>query len=241
SRAQFPAMPVYSSAVDVVCNPAAITVEQLKEFAVLEPLGCANEPVRYAFLGVTVCQVVPIGAGKHLRVGIEKDGGRISCVYFGVTAGEFPYGKGDVVDLLAVCDINVYQGRESVSIKIKDIRPSSFSQDEFFSSRELCERFWGGETLTSTDINIITPDREDIAAVYRAIGRQAAYRWGVSQLAAATLSNYGKTKNAVKVLKELGLIGINIDNNKYIITVVKGAPKVDLSHSATLQRLKSAT
>ena len=236
-----PFMPVHSIAVDVVCHPADITVETLNQFSLLEPFGCCNEPVRFAFTNMRISLISPIGAGKHLRVTMEKDGRQVSAVLFGTTPQDFAYQPGDEVDVVAICDRNVYQGRESVSIKIKDIRPSSFVQDEYFMSRELCERFWNDEAITSAQKNSITPTREDIAVVYRAIAQSKTFSSDIAQLAAATLSNYGKTKNAVKVLSELGLVRVAINNNKYNIAIVKDALKADLARSDTMQRLLSAT
>lgn len=240
-RDTYSLMPVHSIAIDVTCNPAEISVETLKQLALLEPFGCRNEPVHYAFLGMTICDITSIGAGKHLRLTLEKDDRRVSAVMFGTALQDFAFRRGDTVDVLALCDRNVYQGRESVTIKLKDIRPSSFVQDEYFTSREMCERYWNGEPITSTQMNMITPTREDIAIIYRAIAKNAACSCDIAHLAAATLSNYGKTKNAVKILSELGLIRISIDNDKYTISIVKDAPKTELQKSGTMQRLLSVT
>ncbi len=236
-----PFMPVHSVAVDVVCNPAEITLQTIKQCALLEPFGFGNEPVRFAFTNMKISFISPIGAGKHLRLTLEKDKQQVNAVLFGTAPQDFAYQTGDTVDIVALCDRNVYQGKETVSIKIKDIRPSSFVQDEFFVSRELCERFWNDEALTDVQKQSITPTREDIATVYRAVMQNKSLSRDLAQLAAATLSNYGKVKNAIKVLSELGLLRIYIDNNKYNISVMKDAPKTDLSKSGTMQRLLSAT
>lgn len=239
-RTNYAVMPVGSVTVDVVCNPADISVEQLKQLELLEPFGCSNEPVRFAFLGMTICDIAAIGGGKHLRLLLEKDTRRVNALLFATTPQEFAYEKGDIIDATAVCDINHYQGRESVSIKLKDIRPSSFMQDEYFLSRELCERYWNDEQLTPSEIDMITPTREDIAVIYRTIAQKQAYTCNFPQFAASALSNYGKTKNAVKVLSELGVIRIYIDRNAVCISIVKDAPKTDLLKSETMQRLLGA-
>ncbi len=240
SRAQYALMPVHSICVDRVCEPEAVTLEELKNLSVFEPFGCGNETIRYCFMGLTVAEIAPLGGGKHLRLRLNKGKKGITCVYFGMTEQSFPYKAGDVVDILAACDVNEYQGRESVSVKIRDIRPGGFNQEEFFRSRELYERFQRREQIISTDINVITPSREEIGVVYRLLKEKESYAWGVPQLAAASLANYGKTMVALLALKELGLIATdtNIDSNEYIISIVKGAPKANLADSAVLQRLR---
>ena len=239
SRKQYTFMPVHSISADRLCEPDEVTIEELQTLSVFEPFGCGNEAVRYCFTGLTIAEIAPLGGGKHLRLRLAKGKKSMTCVYFGMTEQSFPYKAGDTVDILAACDINEYQGRQSVSIKVRDIRGSSFNQDQFFRSRELYERYRGQEEIISTDIDIIIPTRDDVAVIYRQLREHERYSWGTVQLAAVSLSNYGKTMVALQALEELGLISINIDNNEYIISIVKGAPKANLADSKFLQGLST--
>ncbi len=52
-----------------------------------------------------------------------------------MSTDRFCFEIGNTVDLVASVGINEYNGRKSVSVKIKDIRPSDFPESQFFSAK----------------------------------------------------------------------------------------------------------
>ena len=127
----------------------------------LEPFGAANEMPVFAFRKVIVDGIYPIGGGKHLRIRFKKAGLSFYAVYFGMTEEDFPYNVGDIVDVAATCEVNEFNGENRVSVKIRDVRPSSLSQERLFCGNLIYDGYKRGEQIPGEDV----PERGDIAVI----------------------------------------------------------------------------
>ncbi len=86
-----------------------------------------------------------MSGGKHLRLKMNQNGQCFYAAYFNMAPEKFRYQIGDQVDIAVNCDINIYQGKEQVSVKIRDIRLSGFRQEAYFEGREQYDRFLRSE------------------------------------------------------------------------------------------------
>jgi len=229
--------------VDAVLSPSDLKVETIKSLSVLEPFGAGNEAPVFAIRGAKIDTITPLSEGKHLRLRLTQDGQSYQVLYFGMTPDNFQYRQGDIVDALVFVDINVYNGEERLSIKIKDMRLSSLWEEGFVSGQLMYEKLIRGETLNPREAVYALPTREETATVYRYLretGRcvlqeETLYARLCERVGVEKRTNTCKMLVALDALTELNLIR----RQGHEITVVPNPGKVDLQSAGILQRLSA--
>lgn len=232
-------MPVMTVRIDREITPAELTVENLKKLSVLEPFGARNEQPVFAVLGTKLEAVYPMGSdGGHIRLKLSKNGQSFYAVYFGMAQERFPYAVGDVIDIAANCDVNVYNNEERVSVKLKTLRPSGISQEPLFCGVQQYDRYRRGESWNSAENEQFVPTREDVAALYRWLREHKGYI-GDLELLGCKLApmNYCKLRLALDVMQELGLAKCAPAKSGVAISLCEVKGKTDLAQSSILQRL----
>ncbi len=106
-----------------VDDPALLSMECVESLDALEPCGNANPRPSLYMDGVRVTGVTPIGAGKHLRLRLEKFGEEYDAVFFSQTASGLGVRTGQEADIVFVPQINEFRSRRSVQLVITDLRP----------------------------------------------------------------------------------------------------------------------
>ena len=81
---------------------------------------CVDAPAEE---NVLVESVTPIGAGKHLRLRLERFGELYDCVFFSQTEAELGVRPGQRADIVFMPQINEFRSRRSVQLVITDLRP----------------------------------------------------------------------------------------------------------------------
>lgn len=71
---------------------------------------------------MTLQEIQPVSSGKHLRLICTSVGVRVRCMKFGTTLEAFPYKVGDVLDLAVELEVNEYNGRELLSVIVRDMK-----------------------------------------------------------------------------------------------------------------------
>ena len=95
----------------------------LDEIETLEPFGAGNRQPVLSTHGVRVASVKLVGQDKrHLKLWLEQDGHRLDAIAFG--RGENAPAVGDLVDVAYRPEHNHWQGRVSLQLRIRDIRPA---------------------------------------------------------------------------------------------------------------------
>ncbi len=236
----FAMMPVFTLKIDKILDPADLTVEKLSALRMLEPFGCKNEMPLFAFRKVILDGIYSIGNGKHVRLRLKKAGLTFYAVWFGVPQEEFPYRVGETVDIAASCEVGEYNGEARVSVKIRDVRPSSLSQERLFSGNLAYDGFLRGEPVAEEDI----PARPDFALVYRFIREDGGFRGEPDILFGRitgankdTAMNSCRMRLCIDVMEELGLVGSVYDGRRITVTLKTPAEKVDIERSQLLGRL----
>lgn len=233
-------MPQNTLTVDKTLLPKELNLEQIQELSYLEPFGCKNEPPVFLIKNAALISSTPLSEGKHQKISLDISGTRISALYFGISTDRFFYKPNAIVDVVVNADINSYNGRDSVSIKIKDMRPSGFSQDKFFAAKGYYEKIKRGESVSKNIIAISIPTRDEIATVYKLLKTNNGYNNDIDCLYLELLHtelNYCKLRVILDVLDELSLISLSPALNKIELCEVSG--KVDLNSAQILQRLNS--
>ena len=216
--------------IDCKLNPAALTVDLASSIKSLEPFGSGNAVPVFGLFGVRLERITPIGNGKHLRLLFSKNTNTFSALLFNVTAEEFCFELGDILDLAVVVDENVYKGEVNLTVQIKGIRISGTNDDELFESISLFEKMQKG---IEDNYSLICPSRNDVGAVYKLFLQGEISEEKLKYKLINSL-NVGKTLACVSILEDLGLCK---KKNNGLITGIKTDVKTNLEASATYNKL----
>ena len=222
--------------LDCKLNPATIDIDLIDTISQLEPFGAENPQPLFGLYKVTIVSVKPLGnAGKHIRVMFEKKFSRFNAVCFGVSADDFPYETGDVVDLAVTIDKNEFRGEVKPNIYIKNVRDSRFTDEDYFFCERIYDKIKSGAVLNEKEKQSACPDRAFAAGVFRLVKSKKRCVYTPEQI--AVKMGYGsdmtcKVRIAIDAFCELGLMKAEGG----ALTVVENAPKVELSSSSILQK-----
>jgi len=102
--------------------PAAEIPRIFEMVNLLEPTGRGNPEALFFSRNLQVMQANAVGNGQHLKLILRAGRVRYEAIAFrqGHWNGQLP----DMVDIVFTFDINKYQGRESLQLNIKDIKPA---------------------------------------------------------------------------------------------------------------------
>ncbi len=233
-------MPVMAVRIDRIITPAELSVDRLKKLSILEPFGTGNEAPVFALLGVKIEGIYPMGSdGGHLRLRLVQNGRSFFAVYFGMARERFPYEVGDTVDVAANCDVDIYNGEERISVKVRSIRPSGLEEDILFDGVQQYDRYQRGEDWTEEARRRHTPSRDDIALIYRWLRGHNGFCGDLEILSCRLPRQIGycKLRLALDVMNEMGLASCRPAKSGVAVTLCAVDGKVDLSQSKILQSL----
>ena len=215
-----------------VSDPRLLTLENVSSLSRLEPCGSANPKPQLCMTGIRLISVLPIGAGRHLRLQVERAGVVFDCVYFSCTEDALPVRRGDWIDLAFCPQVNHFRGRDSVQLLVTDIRRSE--------ELPLCRRVLLGEPLSDWDAAERCPRREDFILVWRWLAGPA--RLPLNQLGRLAPGGMHPVQLCLclKIMEEMGLVRLATEPDALIAAPVEGCGKVDLNRSALLRSLKAA-
>jgi single-stranded-DNA-specific exonuclease len=221
-------------------------MKQALELYKLEPYGVANPVPVFVLRDVQISKIIPIGAGKHTKLVLAKDGIAVNAVFFGMQPSKLSLLEGNEVDVAFNLDVNEYQNVKSVQLIVQDIKISSSYAEKCENIRSRYEEIEaGGEFDMEEDV---IPNRDDFAAVYTAIRRE--FRLGRDSLSTdvilsllnkdgKTNINYTKLKFIIKILNELKICGVEqTDEEHYKFDVYFSATKTNIEKSSILRMLR---
>ena len=233
-------MPDGTLEIDREMTAGDLTVEAVRRMGVLEPYGAGNPAPLFAIRDAMLAAVREIGGGKHLRLTLHTaEGAPLTAVWFGMTAARLPFRPGARVDVAFAAELNEWEGKQTVSIQVKDMRPSGLDEAMFFTSRRIYEKIQRGEALRESQRAEALPTREDFAAVYRYLRDQREVPAEGERLFIELLPKgirYCRLMLALDVLREFGLI-YTPEGRSGMIAVTPRPPRVDLTQSTILRRL----
>ena len=238
AREQFDLMPVDELSIDVIMEPADINLRSVREFSCLEPFGCGNEAPVVMLPNCKIEAIYPLSEDRHIRLRLQSGGKVFQALYFGMSSTRFPYVPGDTIDLAASLDINEYNGESSVSIKIKSVRPSGVPQDRLVVGRQYYEKLRRCEPVTEKIRDYVTPDRDDVALIYRYLKQVGGFPFGYDQLwcRLGGKLNYCKMRLCLDIMEELKLLGRQVGEEPLLC--LQAGAKADLEQSNILKKLK---
>lgn len=240
--ASLPKMPYDCFRIDCRLNPAIISEELVYQISLLQPFGAGNPTPVFGFFEMQLEAIIPMGNNKHLRLQVSKGGNSLKVMQFFTAPEEFPFIKGDIIDIAATLEINEYNGVKSVSVVAKDIKASADDSEKLLNANRAFEKFIGGKPLSKRIIERLTPTREDFAQLYRFLQACRGYRLAIDSLVhkLGGRLNLGKIRVMLEAMRQLGLIEMEegITGASIVLNQVKG--KVSLESAPVMKALKEA-
>ena len=236
-------MPFDTLHIDCKLNPAAISLDLVGELNVMKPYGAGNPTPVFGFFNMVLTNIIPLSNNKHLRLVLSRGSVSMSAMLFFTSTEDFPYEKGEVLDIAATLEINEYNDRSSVSVIVKDVKAHDEDAERILSSGRLFEAFCRGGRLRREELQSILPDREDFALLYRYLRDRGGYNRRTETLVGRLQNrlSYGKIRVALEAMNELGLIQIQEGLKTNRITLRRVSRKVDLSSASIIKKLREVT
>ena len=247
---KLPYMPLAEIKLDASLNPETITVDMadmLKEF---EPFGCGNPKPVFGITGAVLDKITPLKDGKHLRLSVSKGKSRLSLMYFFTTLQEFSYSEGDLLDFAVSLEKNEYQGKENISLIIKDVRYNKEIFDTEAAMYELQDYELYKSGVCKKEIRGKYPTRDDFKILYTFLKKDARERYRADVLAysvgrfASKLSTPLKAPSIFKIMiildimQELHLADYRRTADVIYVHIPQAEGKVDLRASEIYRRLE---
>ena len=236
-------MPFDALKIDCKLNPAGISLDIAEDLTHMQPFGAGNPTPIFGLYNMKINSIIPLSNNKHLKLIVSRGNSTLSAMLFFTSTEEFPYQKGDAVDLAVTLDINEYNGNKSVSIIIKDIKAAADNTEEMLKSQRIFEGFCRSNMLDREQLKSILPSRDDFAVLYRFLRANGGYSFSFDTLVYKLGSklSLGKIRVALEAMNELGLITISEGMNISKITVNQVSAKVNLEAAAIIKRLTEVT
>ncbi len=222
--------------LDCDVDPHWLTQAAIDGLDQLEPFGTGNPRPAFLLRRARVVSANPVGQGRHLKLRVESEGVSLDAIWF--SAGDANLRQNSLVDVAFHPQINEFRGVKSPQLQVLDIRPA---EDESLAY----EKFSQGASLSPYEIELLTPQREDFARLWRHLQQRAIQTPVIQdspqgltqQILGATLAH---TLICLDVLAERGLIDLSRTVNQLTITLNQLEQKVNLEDSAVLLRLRGA-
>lgn len=228
--------------LNIACklNPAAVTVEMSESLELLEPYGAGNPTPIFGIYNVVLSDIIPMSGGKHLKLVFKRNNAEISGLYFYTSTADFPYIKGDLLNVAVTLDVNEYKGVKSVSLMVKEISFSQQDNEKLLESNLLFEDLMIGKPVTAEMKKELCVTRDDFVIVYRFLKNNKGFPFA-KEILHNRINNenisLGKLMTIIEAMKELGLITVNSKPDRLNIGVVENPPKVNILSAPILKDL----
>lgn len=225
---------------DKVLMPADIDVEMVKGLSVLEPIGEGNPKPLFAILGARVTDIIGLKDNAHAKVAFSYGRTNAYALMFGQDPTKLCFGKGDLIDMMVELDINVFNDRESVSVKVVDHRLSGVKQERYFAAKDTYEKIINGEEVPVSFIKKVIPERAELVGVYKYLNsvREISLDALFMRLSSDSM-NYCKLRIITDIFRDKELI--SYDGATMMINILPAHKKVELEESDTLVKLRKMT
>ncbi len=232
-----------------------LTMRQAEELYALEPFGVSNPVPLFLTRDMTVSDVTTVGAGKHIRFKLKKDGTEVTAMYFRHGLSDIDVYPGDRIDVLYNLDVNEFQGRKSLQMIVKDIRLSEEILEREEAQKTLYQRVFAAlESDTApdpADVKAILPDRSECGTVYNTLkkelylGHEVFSLRALSHLLRTTEKpvSYGKLRCILDIFSELRLLQVELldaEREIYAFKYIYMQGKTSLDRSDLLKTLRQA-
>lgn len=228
------------AAVEVITADMEITASELNEGNIellekLEPFGEENPAPLFLFRNCRIKSKKSLKDGKYVSFVFLFGGKEYRAVHFGSTFDAFGYEIGEDVDIIAGAELNEYNGKTTISVRVSDIRHSGFNQDRFFAAKAAYEDYRCGR-VDKRLVCRMAPEQSELRLCYDIL-RKTTCLSKAAMLASKNGLNYCKFRIVLDIFGEFGLA--ELDLTRDYAALVPSAPKADLTKSKILADLKN--
>ena len=230
-------MPAPEITIDFKINPASISLDTYYSIERFAPFGMNNPKPLLGIYKASILSISPISGNKHIKISLVKNNTTFSVIYFGYATSDVPFKKGDIVDLAISIEKNEYYGKPTVSLFLKNIRYSGFSDDNILGGMRIYENFLRGET-NKKEISVILTERNNIAQIYRFIRAQNGWRFSKEELymnLKPTIMNFSQMCLSLDIMIELGIVINDVDRGRIDLPIEP--LKVNIPDSKLYQKM----
>ena len=216
-----------------------LTAPQVESLSLLEPFGTGNPKPVFLLRGACVASCCDVGAGRHLKMKLRRDGVVLDAIFFSANAAACGVAPGDRLDVLFTPQINEFRGSRTVQLQLCDLRPAPARAQ---LEQELFQRLQEGGELSQWEAGLLFPSRQDFARLWRFLEHNCTGGWmeaGPALLRQAARlpdgrCSYGRTLVCLYVMGDRGLIRLEEDR----LCLSRPQRKVDLEQAALMRRLR---
>ena len=240
--AGFRPMPYDRLDIDCKLNPAYITPDNVASLSGLQPYGAGNPTPVFGFYGMKIQNIIPLSNNKHLRLVMSRNNTPLTVMQFFTSTEEFPFIKGDVVDVAATLELTEYNGNRSVTVSAKEIKASDDESEHILNANRAFEEWMCGRPLSKSVLTRLLPRREDFAVLYRFLRANGGYALPPETLPhkLGGKINYGRIRVIIEAMRELGLVSVSEGMNRFELTLREVHGKVSLDEAPIIKGLKEA-
>ncbi len=231
----FAFMPEKVLTADAEIAPSEISLSAVNELNIISPFGKDNSEPVFVIKSVTVTGVSSIGNGKHSRLSLSLENFNFSAVMFGTDSQTLSVFVSKKTDILVKLKVNSYQGLDSVSIQIVDIRPEKINDELFFKEKQLFNIALLGENLSLKQAKYLMPTMEEAKEIYKIIKSMPNYDKGTDALWWQLSGKINRAKLSVILEAFVENNLISVINGK--ISVLPVAEKKDLFNCDILRHI----
>ncbi len=224
--------------IDCTVHETDLTLEHIRQLGRLAPFGRGNETPVFCMRNVYLQDAAATANGNHMRLVFQCGHFRITGFYFNMPPSGFCYQPGERVDVVFEADINVYNGRQSVQLSVKDIR---YAEERCRKVSKVLRRIKRGDLLPED-----VPGRAEAAVLYRYLQKQVADKpmsFDFYTLPERIAKDQhcevpaGALYHALKILGELGVLSYTADGTVFGNLTVHSEKKVHLEDSGILNEI----
>ncbi len=234
--------------VDCQVAPEELTMKEVRDLGVMEPFGMGNPQPVFLMRDAIAEEITPISHDRHIRLHLRKNGRDFQTFVFGMGAKSCRFVEGDLLDLVFSAEMNRYRGAETVQLVAKDVRWARREQEADQTAIESYQRFFGGQSISQEEAQLLTPTREDLVAVFRHIkangedgclilAGETLYRKVRHEARACGKMNLGKLLVCLDIFQECGIFSYGRQDGELMIRLENYQGKADVNGSSVLKRL----
>ncbi len=234
---KFPTMPAMTIEADIEPDVSQLSITEVENLKYMQPFGEQNNAPLFLLKECEIISSRPLKEGKYTSFTALYKGSQFKFLCFGVPYEKFFYHIGDRVDVLANAEINEYNDTKSVSVRVKDIRLSSFVQDKYLAARNFYEKILRGEKVDKKLYDRIAPTPQNMRIPFDIIKTTTSLETAI-QLALSKGVNYCLFMMCLHVFAEFGYLELDRINGK--LNFIKGSKKIEPEQSAVIKRIKKS-
>ena len=220
---------------DAEILPSELNISNTRLLENLEPFGEGNHSPVFLLKDCLINSKKKLKEGKYVSFNFTFGGSEYRAIDFGRSYDAFPCSEGDRVDIMAALEINEYNDRRSISVRVKDIRLCGFNEARFLAAKTAYENYRCGKIDKRLIVRMI-PTEEEMKKVFDII-RTSSCLSKAEFLADKAGINCCKFGIVTDVFEEFSLIEKDIPTDS--IKILPTKTKADLSKSEILANLKN--